>query len=769
MVATGTPPAGDFVTTGRVALVPSPVVVPQGISAANAAPSPAVNEFDPAFDNVLTLAGHHAARHAIGGAPSSGGAAGSGATAGTGSTGPTPFNPPQATPPGPAQSSTADELQAVANTPTNATTSLSNSAAPAATPTHALAKSAGSTTTPKPVLFDNWAPKSKKSGATPGGSASPGGFSSPFGTWVLDANKDETLFQNVPYQDFSTWAVDLRAQIAGATITSYSWDVGLAPDAIGVSGSSTYRLQFNWASFTGAPRTETIGLFALDSLGGVHSETLTFVVNGTDSRAWTASSPTTAQTLPLLIGPDQLQQGGDTISGPNFSVNLTSGDLNLGYSLPSYNPALTPLGLGYSSARADQADVFLENYALDPTLSTAPNTVSAILTLNGIPFPVSYNTTQLNPGDIEQIAVPVDVSTFTTGRYAYTMAVTANYGGLPVTTTTSGSVDIVNGAASDFAPGWTLSGLTRLDPVSGGVILDNGDGTSLWFASAGGSSYTTPVGDYSTLTGGAGGYTRTLHDGTQISYDSTGKQTAVTDLNGLTTSFAYNTSGQLTGITDPESQSVAIGYSGGRAVSITDPAGRATHLAYDTSGRLTGVTDPDTYATLYGYDGTTNRLTAATDPDTNTTGFTYSGQKIATYSLPGTPAVSIIPAQLQALSSTGILAVDTPAVYTDARGNLWSGGTDWLGFGTINEYVDGTGYVSLAYRDNAALPWLTTNNLGQRTRTFFDSFANPLKTVLPDDNYETDQFNSYGDVTLATDPNGYMQVTATTATTTKRA
>src|SRR5260370_21909990 len=64
-----------------------------------------------------------------------------------------------------------------------------------------------------------------------------------------------------------------------------------------------------------------------------------------------------------------------------------------------------------------------------------------------------------------------------------------------------------------------------------------------------------------------------------------------------------------------------------------------------------------------------------------------------------------------------------------------------LGFGTGAAYVDGIAHLSLTYRDAAALPWLDTDNLADRSRTYFDPKANPLKTVLPDDNIIQEQFD----------------------------
>ena len=65
-----------------------------------------------------------------------------------------------------------------------------------------------------------------------------------------------------------------------------------------------------------------------------------------------------------------------------------------------------------------------------------------------------------------------------------------------------------------------------------------------------GGNYTTPAGDFSILTKTSTGYTRTLADGTQITFNSSGYQTATIDLNGLHTTYAYS-SGLLTKITDP--------------------------------------------------------------------------------------------------------------------------------------------------------------------------------------------------------------------------
>jgi hypothetical protein len=42
-------------------------------------------------------------------------------------------------------------------------------------------------------------------------------------------------------------AMDLRAQVRGASAASYAWDLSGAPDATGVAGANGYDLRFGWS------------------------------------------------------------------------------------------------------------------------------------------------------------------------------------------------------------------------------------------------------------------------------------------------------------------------------------------------------------------------------------------------------------------------------------------------------------------------------------------------------------------------------------------
>src|SRR5579883_1480278 len=300
--------------------------------------------------------------------------------------------------------------------------------------------------------------------------------------WVLDANKAIVVTPGVTQHDFSTWTVDLRAQVSGVTVSSYSWDLSHASDATNISGQSSYRVQFTWASFTGAARTDTITMTTTNVDNSHLTQTLTFLVASTTSPAWTSTPPTSAGTWPTVLPPDALTGQQEAVgNGPYYTLGLNAGDFQTGFTLPSYHPSVAPLSLVYSSAAAYPMPIFVTHYQLDPT-TAAPPTVKAKLKLNGVTGQVFYyNTASLNPGDIMAIALQGNATGLTTGRYSYDVIVTANYA-TPIQYDYSGSVDIVNDASSSFGAGWSPANVEQLWPVSGGVLLDEGGGLSLWFA-----------------------------------------------------------------------------------------------------------------------------------------------------------------------------------------------------------------------------------------------------------------------------------------------
>jgi hypothetical protein len=50
--------------------------------------------------------------------------------------------------------------------------------------------------------------------------------------WILDANKGIVVTPGTADNEFSNWAMDLRMQVSGATVSTYSWDLTNAPDGL---------------------------------------------------------------------------------------------------------------------------------------------------------------------------------------------------------------------------------------------------------------------------------------------------------------------------------------------------------------------------------------------------------------------------------------------------------------------------------------------------------------------------------------------------------
>ncbi|HTU91033.1 MAG TPA: hypothetical protein VMF69_13220, partial [Gemmataceae bacterium] len=154
--------------------------------------------------------------------------------------------------------------------------------------------------------------------------------------YVLNLNTGGNVPANVPLNTFSTWSEDLLAQVSGATVSSYSWNVSQAPDLTDVSGANTANLQGTWANFTGAARTDTISVTETPQSGSPITQTMTFEVAGTNSPAYSSSQPTSSSTWPTVITPDQLSRGQATqAAGPYASIGEADGSVQTSFSMPS--------------------------------------------------------------------------------------------------------------------------------------------------------------------------------------------------------------------------------------------------------------------------------------------------------------------------------------------------------------------------------------------------------------------------------------------------
>ena len=213
-----------------------------------------------------------------------------------------------------------------------------------------------------------------------------------------------------------------------------------------------------------------------------------------------------------------------------------------------------------------------------------------------------------------RIAAQFDANHLNTGEYIYSLVVRAWWGTRYEEFSTPVRVMIVNEKDSPFGAGWTLAGLQRLWDPGDGILLQEGDGTLLWFPRNQSGSHDSPAGDFTRVDWTGTQWRRTYPDGTELRFEPTsGQLLSVRDRFGNETSYAYQ-AGRLQTITDPAGKQITFGYdAAGKLATITDPGARVTQVQVDGAGDLARITDPDGVASLQASYDDRHRLLARSD------------------------------------------------------------------------------------------------------------------------------------------------------------
>ncbi len=202
----------------------------------------------------------------------------------------------------------------------------------------------------------------------------------------------------------------------------------------------------------------------------------------------------------------------------------------------------------------------------------------------------------------------------TTGVYAVNVVVGAVYATGTVEVTTPTRVIVLNEENSPIARGWTVAGIQRLYPnqLGSGALITEGDGSALYFAWSG-SVFLTPTGEFSRLsTIQGGGWRRSYPDSTVVTFNAQGYMTSVRDRWGNRDSVQYDGSNRPWLLRDPLLAYHAFYYDANGLDRINTSVGLTTEVTVQTNRTLTAVTDPDGVATSFGYDGSL-RLSTVTD------------------------------------------------------------------------------------------------------------------------------------------------------------
>jgi RHS repeat-associated protein len=228
----------------------------------------------------------------------------------------------------------------------------------------------------------------------------------------------------------------------------------------------------------------------------------------------------------------------------------------------------------------------------------------------------------------------------------------------------------------------------------------------------------------------------------QLNYNSGGNPTSITDPLGDQQSYGYDGQNRLTSYTDPRNKTFSYTWSPANDVTqLTDPQNHTTTLAYNSAGQPTAVTDPSDHTTSYGYDSRGN-LTSLTDPLGHATAYGYDAyNNLTSVTRPGLAAET-----LERNKLGDLLSVTTPA------GNKTSYTYDANGEPT--QITDPALNTWQIVRDAMERPIQVTDPLGNQTQIAYDGDLNTTQVTDRRGNITTYGYDQANQLTEVERPAG---------------
>jgi len=387
-----------------------------------------------------------------------------------------------------------------------------------------------------------------------------------------------------------------------------------------------------------------------------------------------------------------------------------------------------------------------------------------------------FTADSTHPTRTVRLAGQLDLSGSATQLYPVVLIVTAQYTDHTESVVDSLSVPdllVDNERTSLVARGWTLAGIEHLVTASdGSALITEGDGSALVFRCWSGTSpctggYTTPAGEYSTLTVSGSGmlltYTRMYPDSSSVLFNYLGQMESVRDRFGNAVNYRYDSFGRLTSITDPVRRSHASGtaavitltYNSYGLARIIEPSaalgdsalGRATIVTVASDSTLRSIQDPDGHSTQFVYDAS-RRLAKIISRRGDTTTFAYNATSWKLDSLLS-PRVPID-------AGGGTTTLQSPVV----RYGPWqtvgvpTGTTASVPFvpvapdSVVARVTDPEGHLTTYTVDRWGQPLVTTDALG-RVTTISRSGPLPVRVVYPSGAKDSAAYNGQGLMTYS--------------------
>ena len=267
--------------------------------------------------------------------------------------------------------------------------------------------------------------------------------------------------------------------------------------------------------------------------------------------------------------------------------------------------------------------------------------------------------------------------------------------------------------------------------------------------------------------------TRTVSYGYSTTYNSKGDLTTLTDPDGNTSTYIYDTNHEITAYLDAQSRLVVnniydsqghlttqytqgntnktwhIYWSGWQTTEL-DPANSETKYLYDDQGRLTSVVDPLGYKTSTCYDGQ-NHIAQTVSPLNETNRFIYDGNNNLIQSI-------------DPLNFTNQFVYDNTnnLVKTiDPRGNISTFGYN-AQFSLIGQTNGAGDFVNYVYTTSGALAGTLASRTdsGGTTTYGYDGTFGQLTNITYAGGLGGEGFanSSFGDVTNHTDARGFATI-----------
>jgi RHS repeat-associated protein len=330
---------------------------------------------------------------------------------------------------------------------------------------------------------------------------------------------------------------------------------------------------------------------------------------------------------------------------------------------------------------------------------------------------------------------------------------------------------------SPFGSGWSSAYTMSLavDSASGAVQVTQENGSTTVFSPSGGG-YAAPPRVYATLTKNADGtWTYIRHQRQRFTFDANGRLSAISDLNGYTTTLSYDGSGQLTTVTDPAGRTLSFTYgSNGKIAKVTDPAGRSVTYTYDSNGNLTGTTDVAGGTRTFAYDAA-HLMTSMTDPRGGTVANVYDATGKVTKQTDAAGRATTFAYDASGTTITKPNGNVTAEGYTQGqlvtitRGAGTASAATWkytydaatLGLATS---TDPNGHTTTyAYDSGSYYPTSVTDALGRVTKRTYNTFEEPLTVTDPAGTTTTYAYDASGNLKTVSRPLTGSSSTQTTS------